>query len=117
VGRVDIDALEKEICIDIAELRRDLRALRKDLDLPPEIHYEAKRKASQMFFEGALKSPGDFTRQKSFLSEISVPEAEEEDDKSCISALSSSKNENLKRRSYIENSFKVTQSKYLFAGA
>ena len=31
ISRVDLDALEKEISIDIAELRRDLRSLRKDL--------------------------------------------------------------------------------------
>ncbi len=29
VGRVDLEALEKEISIDIAELRRDLRGLRR----------------------------------------------------------------------------------------
>ena len=31
VNRIDLDAIEKEISIDIAELRRDLRALRRDL--------------------------------------------------------------------------------------
>eukprot|EP00095_Tigriopus_kingsejongensis_P008164 maker-scaffold735_size104922-snap-gene-0.26 protein:Tk08164 transcript:maker-scaffold735_size104922-snap-gene-0.26-mRNA-1 annotation:"short transient receptor potential channel 7-like" len=34
VGRADIEALEKEISIDIADLRRDIRTLRKDLSLP-----------------------------------------------------------------------------------
>ena len=31
VNRNDLEALEKEISIDIAELRRDLRSFRKDL--------------------------------------------------------------------------------------
>ena len=31
VNRIDLDAIEKEISIDIAELRRDLRALKRDL--------------------------------------------------------------------------------------
>ena len=31
VGRVDLEALEKEISIDIAELKRDIRGLRRDL--------------------------------------------------------------------------------------
>ena len=34
VGKTDIDNLEKEICIDIADLRRDIRNLRKDLSMP-----------------------------------------------------------------------------------
>ena len=62
-----------------------------------------------MFFEGALKNSENFGRQKSFVSEISVPE--EEEDRSSISGLSANKtpseNKNLKRRSYIDNSFKV----------
>ncbi len=34
MGKADIDALEKEVSIDIADLRRDIRNLRKDLRLP-----------------------------------------------------------------------------------
>ncbi len=34
VGKADIDALEKEISIDIADLRRDIRNLRRDMKLP-----------------------------------------------------------------------------------
>jgi hypothetical protein len=49
VGRADIEALEKEISIDIADLRRDIRALRRDL-LPhgraKEQEKAAVRKAS-----------------------------------------------------------------------
>ena len=34
IVRTDIEALEKEISIDIADLRRDVRNLRRDLKLP-----------------------------------------------------------------------------------
>ncbi len=38
--RVDIEALEKEICIDIAELRRDVRALRKDINVTTSTSFD-----------------------------------------------------------------------------
>ena len=37
VGKADIDALEKEISIDVADLRRDIRNLRRDLKYGPKI--------------------------------------------------------------------------------
>lgn len=52
--RVDIEALEKEICIDIAELRRDVRALRKDMNLTTSVSFD---RSSEKF---CPKSEEDF---------------------------------------------------------
>jgi len=46
VKRVDIEALEKEICIDIAELRRDVRALRKDMNLTASVSFDRSSEKS-----------------------------------------------------------------------
>jgi hypothetical protein len=116
---VDIEALEKEVCIDIAELRRDLRALRRDLYLPPdpstslgETFLEKPRKSSETsYYDGGRKHSGRLqlapffenifdSRQKSFISETSVPEEEE-------AATVSGESPKLVRKSFHAKSFKT----------
>lgn len=80
VTKVDIENLEKEISIDIAELRKDLRGLCKDLLFTNDsIHAsESKRKFSDGVFEdGGSYSGKAYYSEKSFISETSVPEEDE----------------------------------------
>ncbi len=93
VTKVDIDNLEKEVCIDIAELRKDLRALRRDLLLPSDslsVGDLQSRKNSSGISEGGHpysgKGQAHLMSERSFFSETSVPE---EDDNLQVSVLHS----------------------------
>ena len=90
VSKVDIDNLEKEVGIDIAELRKDLRNLRRDLLLQPDSFSSGdllsvkSRKNSAGVSEAGHGHAGRWMAKGSFVSETSVPE--EADDVSCFNS-------------------------------
>lgn len=68
VGRADFEALEKEISIDIADLRRDIRNLRRDLKLPVKRSVTHRDGYAYRKMNETLKIPN-------------VPEADQDSDK------------------------------------
>ena len=84
MGRSDIEALEKEISIDIADLRRDIRNLRKDIKLPTAKFVTPRDGYTTRKISAALLTPPVRTLESEEGAEPKVPRREdlEEDSES-----------------------------------